>query len=367
GSGVQISDTASSILNFTIETAGPVYFENNGSSNQTINIHGDLDIGAASNGYSVGNEASYGATYKNGVYIGNYNNFTADNINIRGKGFDYTSSFYNGQGKIGGEGILVGSNTNILSITDINLKGQGGAGSNASDASHAENNVVISGSTGSNYNTSAGNAGSTQPSSVSSGSGTTAYGATGASSYGGQGSSGSNGNSASNTAAAGGNGVSVSSSTIIEAGRDLNVIGIGGKGGNGGRGGNGGMGDTGGTAQNGQGGGNATGGNTSGTYQQFSHYDYPYDGSGPYNSFGQWIGYGQSGSGYYQRANYVTAYYYGGTGTGGTGGNSIGGTGGTGGTGGSGSSGAIGGVGIKVTSAILEAGRDLKLEATGGA
>lgn len=59
--------------------------KNNGSSNQTINIHGDLDIGGASNTYSVGNAYSYSDTYKNGVYIGNYNKFTADNINIRGK------------------------------------------------------------------------------------------------------------------------------------------------------------------------------------------------------------------------------------------------------------------------------------------
>ncbi len=375
GSGVQISDTASSILNFTIETAGPVYFENNGSSNQTINIHGDLDIGAASNGYSVGNAYSYGDTYKNGVYIGNYNNFTADNINIRGKGYDYNISYYNGASRLGGEGILVGSNTNILSLTDINLKGQGGAGSNASDAVHAENDVVISGSTGTNWNTSAGNASGgtyTQPSAVSSGVGTSITGTSGNPSIGGIGYTGSNGDSASNTSAAGGNGVSISSSTTIKAGRDLTVIGIGGQGGNGGRGGNGGMGDTGGTAQNGQGGGNASGGDT-------SYYDttYPYA-SYQYNSAGgqyyadangtvanpPYTGYYYYGTDY-SRPYYV--YYSGGNGTGGAGGNSIGGTGGTGGTGGNGSAGASGGIGIKVTSATLEARRDLKLEATGGA
>jgi hypothetical protein len=98
-----------------------------------------------------------------------------------------------------------------------------------------------------------------------------------------------------------------------------------------------------------------------------SSYSYIYDGSGPYNSSGGYVGYGQPGSGYYERSNYSTGYYSGGNGTGGYGGDSIGGKGGTGGTGGSGSSGASGGVGIKVTSAILEAGRDLKLEATGGA
>jgi filamentous hemagglutinin family protein len=363
GTGVTISDTVSTPLNVVLETAGPVLFADNGSAVNSVNIHGNLTIGAAGSGYATGN-AGYGASYKDGVHIGNYVQLSAADIAIKGKGFDYTS--YTGQQLAGGTGVYVGTSAHVVGTGNITVTGQGGAGSRASDGANAGNMSQSQSSYPANtfYN----NAANAYPGTAT---GNAAYGSSGASANGSTGSTGNAGGDASANAGAGGVGVEILSSAIVHADLNLTMSGSGGAGGNGGNGGIGGQGLIGQQAGTAQGGQYAQGS----TVYDSSWYSVSY-----VSCYSCTPDYGWVNGSYVFLGTYSNQYssdsasnphggYYNGAGSnayGGSGGNAIGGTGGTGGRGGYGSAGAIGGTGVKVTQATVEALQTLSVTATSG-
>lgn len=337
-SGVRITDTAAANpLSVTLETSGPIYLADNNSATPTVSIHGDLTMGAPAGGNAKGYvvNGSTDRTYQHGVYIGQHVGLSANNITVKGQGFDFTHSSFDGRVYDGGDGVHIAQSAVLDATSNLSISGVGGVGSRGSQG--ADN--LSTGSNGSNNNTTGGSGGGTVSvnATPTKKEGWTLDGKAGGDAIGGQGGTGGSG-TAGGVGGNGGRGVYIASAASLAAGNVSTegtggVGGIGGAGGKGGTGGNGGRGGTGGTGQNADLKNKAMAATCSGSRTT--------------------------------SAKCLTTYA--GTVTGGRGGDAIGGKGGTGGRGGDGGAGGNGGVGVMVmTAASIQGARGTKVVGIGG-